>query len=193
MPDYRGALAESPPYYHRIVRDISRQANEPSTVIAHSGAGALVPALALAVPLQGAIFADALLPHPGRPWFDTVPTETKTKLLGLAHNGRLARWTAWWPEGAIANMIGDEKLYADFANELGEMPLGYFEEKAPAIDLPRSVACAYLQFSAGYDDEAAKAERWGWPVQRLALHHLAAITDPETVADALGDLLDIRT
>ena len=191
VPDYRSALAGSPPYYDQITRSIACQAGESSVLIVHSGAGALVPVLTSILPLRAAIFVDALLPHPDGAWFDTISPEMRVKLMGLARDGRLPRWIDWWPKGAIAAMLGDSVLYAQFADELTAPPLAYFQEKAPSIDMPASLACGYLQLSAGYDAEALRAERHGWPLHRLALHHLATMTDCEAVADALCDLLNV--
>lgn len=190
VPDYRAVLAGPAPYYDRIVRDIAHQAGQSSILIVHSGAGALVPALAVPLRLNAAIFVDALLPHPGLAWFDTVPADMKAKLLGRARDGKLPQWSAWWPQGAIAAMIGDADLYDDFERALNAVPLAYLQEKAPPADLPVSLACGYLQLSVGYDAEATMAERQGWPTRRLALHHLAAMTDCETVAGALGGLMN---
>jgi hypothetical protein len=191
VPDYRSALSE-PPYYPNVVRAIASQAGEADAVIAHSGAGALVPALAPVLRFVIAVFADALLPHPGRAWFDTISPDMNVKLHRLARDGKLPRWTAWWPDGAIAAMIGNPDLYAAFDAELIELPLGYFAEKAPQTDLPQTLRCAFLQLSAGYAHEAEDAAQRGWGVRRLALHHLAIATDSDVVADAVVDLLNVR-
>ena len=44
-------------------------------VVAHSGAGALIPSVAALAKegLRGVIYCDAILPHPGQSWFDTAP------------------------------------------------------------------------------------------------------------------------
>src|ERR1700759_1393633 len=46
----------------------------PLILAAHSGAGGLVGAAAAALPaVEGVILVDAIMPHPGRSWFDTAP------------------------------------------------------------------------------------------------------------------------
>ncbi len=157
-------------------------------LVAHSGAGALVPALAdrLGDRVAGVIFADAILPHPGRSWFDTVPTEMRERLRAGAQMGELPPWDEWWPPGALERLLPDPDLREALVAELEPLPLGYFEEKAPAA--PPPAPAAYLQLSGAYDDESQVAARSGWPLVRLPLHHLAMLTQPEAVATALESL-----
>src|SRR5688500_11182323 len=70
-------------FYRTLAQDMAAQieagqgkAGEGAPIlVAHSGAGALVPALeaALATPPAGVILVDAILPHPGKAWLETAP------------------------------------------------------------------------------------------------------------------------
>jgi hypothetical protein len=157
-------------------------------LVAHSGAGALVPALAgrLTGRVAGVIFADSILPHPGRSWFDTAPAEMRERLRVGAQMGDLPPWDEWWPPGALERLVPDTDLREALLAELEPLPIAYFEEKAPTAPLPPPVA--YLQLSSAYDDESQVAARSGWPLVRLPLHHLAMLTHPEAVATALESL-----
>jgi pimeloyl-ACP methyl ester carboxylesterase len=191
VPDLRPALKGSPPFYERIIatavnaiRDVRR--DEPLVLVGHSGAGALLPGIAAAVAgVDTAIFVDAILPHPGRPWSDTVPEALKARLRAIARGDRLPPWHAWWPEGAIERLLGNREDFALFTSELDELPRSYFEEIAPAANFPDGVVCSYLQLSEACREEANAAERVGWPVHRLSLNHLAMVTDAEAVAESI--------
>jgi hypothetical protein len=52
-----------------------------------------------------------------------------------------------------------------------------------------SVRCAYLQFSAAYDDEAARARQAGCPVERVRGEHLHQVVDPGRVTDVLMKII----
>ena len=160
----------------------------PLTLVAHSGAGALVPALTarLGSRVAGVIFADAILPHPGRSWFDTAPSEMRERLRDGAAMGELPAWDQWWPPGALERLVPGASLRDALVGELEPLPIAYFEEAAPADRYEG--ATAYLQLSGAYDDESEIAGRYGWPRVRLPLHHLAMLTDPEPVAAALESL-----
>jgi hypothetical protein len=158
-------------------------------LVAHSGAGALVPALAARLPrVAGVIFVDALLPHPGVSWFDTAPQALRETLRSGVTGGLLPPWSDWWPPGALERLLPDAALRGALIAELEPIPAAFFEEAAPAI--PLSTPAAYLKLSEAYEDEARLANRQGWPLVRLPLHHLAPLTDPLAVARSLEGLAE---
>jgi len=161
---------------------------EPAVLVAHSGAGALAPVLAAALrtPPAGVIYADAILPHPGRSWFDTAPPELRERLRNGAQMGQLPPWDDWWPPGALERLVPDAATRDALVAELEPLPLAYFEEVAPAA--PADPPSAYLQLSGAYDEEARLGGRQGWPVVRLPMNHLAVLTQPQAVAQALDGL-----
>lgn len=160
----------------------------PAIVVAHSGAGALMPSVAALAKgaLKGVIYCDAILPHPGQSWIDTAPPSLAGQLLAGAVDGRLPAWDRWWPPGALERLVPDADVRAALLDELEPIPIGYFEELAPELDL--AAPAAYLQLSGAYVEEAQIAGRKGWPVVRLPLHHLAILTHAEAVAGALESL-----
>jgi pimeloyl-ACP methyl ester carboxylesterase len=159
-------------------------------VVAHSGAGALIPSVAALAKgrLRGVIYCDAILPHPGLSWFDTAPPPLAAQLYAGAESGRLPSWDRWWPPGALERLLPDTGLRAALVAELEPIPLGYFEELAPELEL--AAPGAYLQLSGAYIEESQIAGRRGWPVVRLPLHHLAMLTHAEAVASAIEGLAD---
>jgi len=196
----RGHRAETPAwprlselradFYAQLADGLSAQVGgeaEAPVLVAHSGAGALVPALAGRLPgMQGVIFADAILPHPGRSWFDTAPPDLGRQLRAAGEGGTLPGWDEWWPPGALERLVPDPALRSKLLSELEPLPTAYFDEPAPEAHL--DAPAAYLKLSGAYEDEAEAAGRLGWPVIRLPLNHLAPLTQPEAVAGALESL-----
>jgi hypothetical protein len=180
VPDLTAVLADDGPYYPALAEAAAAASASESILVVHSGAGALVPAIAARRDLSGAVFVDALLPHPGESWFAGVPEQLGARLRSLAKDGMLPPWHAWWPKGALEKLLPDRAIGAAFLAEQHELPLAYFEEAAP--DVPLRTASAYLQLSEAYAADADVAAALGWPVARLDLHHLAVLTDPQTVA-----------
>jgi hypothetical protein len=72
----------------------------------------------------------------------------------------------------------------------GTVLVTYFEASIPMPAGWERRPCSYLLFSADpYGRSAADARHQGWPVLELrAGHHLALVTDPTAVADALLQL-----
>lgn len=195
VPDYASVLQAPGPYYAKItdaVRTAVHHAPVQSSImlVAYSGAGALIPSTTACLPnVCGTIFVDAILPHPGQSWFETASPDLVAHLRSLAVNGRLPPWHEWWPRGAIQAIIANDQLYESFAAELRSLPIEYFEEQAPRVDVTGPGFYGYLRLSEAYQKEADAAEEMGWTVQRKSLNHLAILTHPIEVARAIDIML----
>jgi hypothetical protein len=165
----------------------------PVVLIGHSGAGPLLPAFADALEdtVTGLVFLDAGLPTPGRSWRETVPASLYTELKAASRDGRLPRWQRWFEPDPLAELVADEELRAEIADEAPEVPVAFLKEPRP--DVEWSGPAGYVALSAAYDEDVAKATSLGWPVRRVDSHHLAPATDPDPVAvavlEVLGELL----
>ena len=183
VPDLTPIMTEDGPYYPALAEAAAAAITDPAILVVHSGAGALVPSIAALEAVRGAMFVDALLPHPGESWFGGVPEQLGAKLRSMAKNARLPPWHAWWPKGAMERLLPDRAAGATFLSQQHELPLAYFEEATPEI--PLTTPSAYLRLSEAYDADVDSAEAAEWPVLRLNLHHLAMLTHPQPVADAI--------
>ncbi|SMD21061.1 hypothetical protein SAMN05661093_06714 [Kibdelosporangium aridum] len=163
-----------PPYREKLIS--AATCDEPVIAVGHSGAGALLPAIA-----DTAIFVDALLPHPGQSWFDIAPPPAQAQLRGLATEGELPPWHEWFAPEDLP--LPDGPLRTQFLAEIPRLPLAYFAEPAPVTPAIRQAA--YIRLSEPYDTAADHAERLGWFVHRENAHHLAILTDPEQMADLI--------
>lgn len=197
VPSLTAAFEGAGLYYPALAAAVAEEVDRRETpegvvLVAHSGAGALLPAIAdaTAATVVGTVFVDALMPHPGRSWFDTAPAEMGEQLRGLALDGLLPVWTEWFPPGTVERLLPDPAARAHFCEELPRLPLAYFDEPAPDLGLPAGVRSAYLQLSDAYRTEADRARREGLPVTHRATHHLAVLTEPEEIAGELDGLAD---
>ena len=196
VPDFRAALAGDPPLYFRIAQSVVEQidaadAKEDIVLVVHSGAGALVPAIARRNGrIRTALFVDAVLPHPGKRWFDIAPPDLASRLRARVRGGKLPRWHRWWPKETLEALVPDSAMRDAIIAELHEVPAAYFEEAAPLGDVPPTVRCFYLQLSEAYTPEAETAAQRGWRVNRLSLHHLAMLTHSAQVHASMRALLE---
>jgi hypothetical protein len=220
VPSLAGVTDDGPPYYRRLAGRVADEvaragADGRVTLAGHSGAGALLPAIAEAIARRGedgagrgegasggtvgagrgevggAVFVDAILPHPGQTWFDTAPAALGEHLVGLTRDGRLPRWNEWFPAEEMSALLPEAGLRERFAADLPELPLAYFYETAPQVACWPPAHCAYLRLSEPYDEFADEADRLGWPVYRENSDHLAMLTQPDRVAVIL-DRMGVR-
>lgn len=162
-------------------------------LVVHSGAGALVPSIVDAAPsrVDGVVFVDATLPHPGRTWMETVPPETADQVRGMAGpDGLLPKWHEWFPPQVLDELVPDEQARAGFCADVPRLPLRYLEKVAPRSTGWQNLRCGYVQLSADYEAAAAEARRAGWPVVRMDGTHLSAVTEPAAVAGAVAGMAD---
>ena len=185
--------ALSEPYYRSMAQALVAPLRGcgPMILIAHSGAGGLVAAIADAAgqgEISGAVFVDAILPHPRRSWFSTVADGMAMALRAAASDDKLPAWDQWFPPGTLGALIPDHTVRKAFVRQLKPTPMRFADEVAPDVDLPPGLGCAYLRLSKTYETEAREARHRGWPTLRLDLNHLAMVTNPREVVTAIINL-----
>lgn len=193
VPSLTNVVAGPPPYHRRLAEAAARALDEggrrgPVVLVGHSGAGALLPAIAEAVgdDARGAVFVDALLPHPGSSWFGTAPAELREQVAGLTRAGRLPPWNEWFSAEVFDTLVPDAGLRERFIAGLPSVPLAYFEEPAPEAPGWVTMRCAYVCLSEAYAGMAEEAGRRGWWVHREKADHLAPLTRPARIAGLLA-------
>jgi hypothetical protein len=190
LVDMSAALRVQRGFYDAFAAAVAGQIRERAILVVHSGAGALVPSILRASgSIEAVIFVDALLPHPGRSWFDTAPAALAARLRGDSSAGCAPPWPKWLPGDVLERLLPDAGMRDSLAADAPAVPLAFLDEPAsdwPAPAPPRG--CAYLQMSSGYDHEAREARAAGWLAERLDGHHLSIMTNPSLVAAAIADL-----
>lgn len=169
----------------------------PVVLVAHSGAGPLLPLIAdrlgqQHVAVAASVFVDAGLPHPGQSALDVLPAPAAELLRRMTVEGWLPPWTSWWPPEQLRVMLPDEQLRNLMVDTCPRLPVSLFTEVLPGVSEDGLGVCSYVRLSSVYDPFADQAEQAGWPVRRLESHHLAVLTSPAEVADTLQDVADRR-
>ncbi len=159
-------------------------------LVAHSGAGPLLPAIRRAAgrSVGGYLFADAGLPHPGHSRLDEL-TQAVPALAAILRADLLAggRYPAW-DDAALRSLIPDPARRATTLAALRPRSLAFFTEVLPPNDAWPDAPCAYLRFSAAYDAHAAAAQARGWPIRAFDAGHFHQLVDPDAAAEALLSL-----
>ena len=193
VPDLRPALALGPPFARAQTELITAGVDgEDIIVVAHSGAGALVPLVidTLLARSSGSstpmvVFVDAGLPQPGRTRLQTLPLGAAAHLRSIADGGFLPPWPRWWPEEELSQLVPDDSLRGELVADSPSLPFALFEEVIPGDDLRPDVPASYLRLSDAYEEDANRAEGRGWDVRRHRSNHLAPLTSPDVIARLL--------
>jgi hypothetical protein len=193
VPDLRSAVTGEPPFLRaagRVVASAVDRAPEdgPLLLVGHSGVGPLMPGIAdgCRTAIEALVYVDAGLPHPGSNWFERAPKDLADHVRHLQTDGTLPPWDEWFQPGAVAALIPDPTVLARFRHELPRLPIAFLAEPTPPVTW--TDPCGYLLLSEGYRAEADEARRQSRPVVEYLSHHLAMLTEPGEIADALSRL-----
>ena len=159
-------------------------------LVAHSNAGAYIPALSTQRSVVGAVFVDALLPPPrgDLPLAPAAFLDFMRKKVDS--DGVLPVWTDWWEESDVAVLFPDTETRHRIEREQPRLPLSYFKDHLVIPDgWDEGLPAAYLAFGDTYNRERGSAQQRNWPVTTLTGEHLHLVNDPTQVAEALIDLL----
>jgi GNAT superfamily N-acetyltransferase len=160
-------------------------------LVAHSGAGALVPLVVdrLQERPAGAIFVDAGLPArsgstplAGSEFLEFLDQKTV--------DGWLPPWTDWWGAEAMATLIPDAGQRSAVEAECRPIPRAYFDGSFPVPPSWTYVPGSYLLLSPAYKEQADRARKLGWRVAECPGHHLLMVTDPAALTAALLPLVE---
>ncbi|MFO1012589.1 MAG: hypothetical protein U1E50_02400 [Caulobacteraceae bacterium] len=172
------------PYAEAFTQAVSAGTQSWHTYVVHSAAGFfahLLPWEANAV-----IFVDALLPSPGRSWFETAPPPLAAHLAMISDKGWLPPWHTWFGASTMARLIPDTALRREFESECPQIHLSFLQTPTPLGELPHRVG--YLQLSDSYAAEADEARARGWLLRTEPMHHLAMLSDPARLADIIAEM-----
>lgn len=195
-PALRANETAEGPYWQRHADAAASQIDEAlpdaATVIlvAHSGAGSLLPHIGKALNrgVRGYIFADALLPHPGESRLATFGSpEAAFEFRSRAVDGYLPAWTA----EELKEVIPTEHKRQRLASELRPLPLAVYEEPIPDVSGWPDAPCGYLQLSDTYRVLADEAGRRGWVVRALDGQHFHMLVDPLAVTRQLLEIVSL--
>jgi alpha/beta hydrolase family protein len=159
----------------------------PITLVAHSGAGPLLPATRqyLPNPVNAYVFVDAGIPRDGSTRLDLMKSEDPEWAAQfqteLERGERFPNWTL----EDLRDVIPDESLRKQMVAEIRPRRLSFFMEPIPVFSGWPDAPCVYIRFSAPYEKPAAQARQAGWPTYELEAGHFHMLVDPATVTEMI--------
>lgn len=196
VPSLQSAATGGGPYADAFAQTVSATLSpaEDVVLIAHSGAGLFLPAIAGRLErLAGCLFIDATLSRDGECWLDTVPAEVRES---QSFRQAAARGVVPnpWTDPALWRTVGitDEPLAALLAREAIEPSLALYEERVYLPPNWPGVPAGYLAFVPNpfYAPLVQQARAAGWLVRELPGTHFEMLVRPDAVADEIEVFVD---
>jgi alpha/beta hydrolase family protein len=166
--------------------------NTSVTLVAHSGAGPLFPAIRelLVNPVNAYVFVDAGLPRDGATRLDLMQSEAsdwaKQFQEYLESGGRFPNWSF----DDLQEIIPDESLRRQMVAEINPRALDFFTEPIPVFKGWPDAPCVYILFSEPYKRAAVQARELSWPTYELEAGHFHMLVDPTAVTDVIVEGVD---
>ena len=191
VPALRDSEREGPPYWLQHAQAIARSIehapyDRPPILVAHSGAGMLLPAARQAIgrPVAAYIFVDAGIPEDGKSRLDLFDSPAEVaRFRRAAVNGLLPVWR----DADLTSVIPDAEIRQPFVAELRPLAIAVYEEALPVFAGWPDAPCGYLRFGSNpaytLPAEHARSERWAYT--QLAGEHFHMLVDPPAVTGAL--------
>lgn len=164
--------------------------DRPVVLVAHSGAGMLLPAIRQATQhtVGGYVFVDAGIPEDGASRLDLFGNKEEADRFRRAAAGG---FIPVWAEEDLREIIPDEAIRERFVSELRPLPLAVYEEPVPVFKAWPDAPCAYLSFARteAYEQPVRRAKELGWAYTEMEGHHFHMLVDPNGVADSILSLV----
>jgi hypothetical protein len=189
LPDLTSVAESDSPHdvFCGLAVDAGRKMETAPLVVGHSGAGVFLPAIGSAIgDVAGLVFVDAVVP-PAEGVHSTSPP-MREMLDSVTEAGVLRRWLSWWPEETIVGLLPYEADRAELEADMPRVPRSFYDHDVKVPPGWSRGRCAYLMLSNAYETELHDAAERGWPTARLDSHHLAPLSQPDSV---LGEVLQL--
>ena len=159
----------------------------PVILVAHSGAGPLLPAIRRSIPnpIHAYLFVDAGIPRDAATRLELMKSEdpdwTAQFQSYLEQGGRFPDWSF----DDLQEVIPDENLRRQMVSEIRPRGVSFFTEPIPVFAGWPDAPCVYIRFSAPYDRSAAQAMASDWLVYNLDAGHFHMLVNPVAVTDMI--------
>ena len=181
------------PYWQQEVASVIDQLDvqtlqAPVILVAHSGAGVLLPAIRHAInhPISLCIFVDAgLPPEHSQSRLDTMHAEDSAWASALELELMAGTRYPDWTDSQLQDIIPDAAVRQRLLSEVQPRDKTFFMERIPVFDGWKAAMCAYLGLSETYKLYYQEAVRQGWQTQWIESSHFYMLVNPSTVADVL--------
>jgi pimeloyl-ACP methyl ester carboxylesterase len=192
VPSLRDSPASKEPFWKQHARSVSEDlAQLPKdtfvTLVAHSGAGPLLPAIRQSIPnrVHAYVFVDAGIPRDGASRLDLMKSEDPEWAAQFREGLEDGELFPTWSMNDLQEVILDESLRRQMVAELRPRGLEFFTEPLPVFDGWPDAPCVYVHFSAPYNRPAAQAREAGWPTYEMEAGHFHMLVDAKAVSDLI--------
>ncbi len=192
VPTLEDSPSSTDPFWkqhaHSVARSVSNwRKDSPVILVAHSGAGPLLPVIRLSIPnpVEAYIFVDAGIPRNDATRLDLMKSEDPGWAKQFETDLERGETFPNWSFDDLQEVIPDETLRRQMVTEIRPRGVSFFAEPIPVFEDWPDAPCVYIRFSPPYERAAAQARASGWPVYDLDAGHFHMLVSPIAVTDLI--------
>ena len=192
VPVLEDSASSRDPFWKQHADSVARAVSPtlqdtPVTLVAHSGAGPLLPVIRQSIPnpIRAYVFVDAGIPRDSATRLELMKSEDPEWAdqfqSYLEQGGRFPNWSF----DDLQEIIPDEDLRRQMVSEIRPRGVSFFTEPIPVFTGWPDASCVYIRLSAPYDKSAAQAMASDWLVHSLDAGHFHMLVNPVAVTDMI--------
>lgn len=197
VPHLKDSPDSKEPFWKQHAESVSQELvyipkNQGVTLVAHSGAGPLLPAIRESIPnpVNAYVFVDAGIPRADASRLDLMKSEDPDWAEQFEATLKQGERFPTWSVGDLREIIPDEKLRQQVVSEIQPRALPFFTEPIPVFDTWPDAPCIYILFSPPYTNVEIQARQAGWVTYSLEAGHFHMLVNPKVVADLIIQAAD---
>jgi len=156
-------------------------------LVAHSGAGPLLPVIRQAVqnPIRAYAFVDAGIPRDGATRLDLMKSEDSEWAKQFEDSLKRGEYFPTWRSEDLREIVPDENWRQQLVAEIHPRGLDFFTEPIPVFQEWPDAPCIYILFSSPYRKAEIQARQRSWKTYKLDAGHFHMLVNAKAVADII--------
>lgn len=188
VPPLRDQPHSHLPFWQQHARSLAKSLttipqNERLVLVAHSGAGPLLPIIShtLAHSIAAYVFVDAGIPRHQASRIDLMRLQDPSWAQQFHQSLQQGERFPGWQEEDLRAVIPDDGLREQMVAEINPRSLQFFTEPIPVFAHWPDAPCVYIKFSSSYEWDFRQAREAHWLVREVQAGHFHMLVDPVLV------------
>ena len=198
VPELEDQPTATEPYWQQHASSLSRQlislpAQQRVILVAHSGAGPLLPVIGQSLPgleVSAYIFVDAGIPRDQASRLDLMRLQDPEWARAFQQSLQRGEQFPTWREEDLQEVIPDIAQRQQMIAEVHPRSLSFFTEPIPVFSGWPDAPCAYIKFSSAYTWDFQQAKQASWWVHEVNAGHFHMLVEPTAVTQLIIEAVE---
>lgn len=196
VPALQDLPESNQPYWQQHADSVAQSlsnisSNRRLAIVAHSGAGPLLPVLGQAVAqhIAAYVFVDAGIPRNQASRIDLMRLQDKKWADQFYQSLQRGERYPTWQEEDLRQVIPNDSSRQGLVAEITPRALSFFTERIPVFTGWPDAPCAYIKFSSAYEWDFQQAKKAQWLHKEIKAGHFHMLVEPRLVSELIINIV----